>query len=229
MKKYFALTLLSVSVLLFLVACNKNAVVVNNNNNNNNSNSLMPLKAGNIWIYQDSTWDSLHALPQVLTDTAYLSTATATSASEPGILFYNFVDYNGWFGPYAYFANASDQYGNSYLLAMDSIGTNPYTYFETAPSDGTLLGSSQDFSNPACLTTYQQFAFASTTVINGYTCYKNFITATNCNNVNVENQVEYVSPGVGIVRFEDWVQDTTLPNKPLYLNYSQTLTKYIPK
>ena len=228
MKKYLAFTLVSVFTILILTACSKNAVVLNNNNNNNNNNSttLLPLTAGNIWVYQDSAFSSANVVSQVITDSAYVTSAT-TAAS--GIEFYNFVDPYGWFGPYGYFATASDQYGNNYILEMDSANTSPYTFFETASADQTLLGTGHDFTDPSCVVTYQQYGFASTTLVDGFTCYKNFITGTNCSNVNTENIVEYVSPGVGIVRVEDWEQDTTQASKPLYLSYSQTLTKYIPK
>jgi hypothetical protein len=227
MKRYFALTLTSLVVLLSIVACNKSAQVVNYNNNG--ANTLLPLTPGNVWIYQDSVFDSTNLVSNVYTDSAYIGTTTVTSSAEPGVLFYNFVDSFGWFGPSGYLATTTDPYGNGYILQIDSLGGSPYVFFETATADATILGSSQDFSNPSCISTYTQYGFASSYNVNGYTCYRNIGTNVNCNSVTTETIVEYVCPGVGIVRIEDYAQDTSAAGSPLFLDYSQTLTQYIPK
>ena len=84
------------------------------------------------------------------------------------------------------------------------------------------MGSGTDFSNPACTVQDNQYGFASTTTVKGYVCFKNIETNTDCNGVTLETIVAYVAQGVGVVRMEDYVADST-KNNALYLDYSQTL------
>lgn len=229
MNKYIKLSLVSCVLILTIVACNKKAVVVNNNYPSNGTGSnLFPLKAGNQWIYADSLWDSTKTLSKSYLDTAYLTSATLSMAQINGGLLYNFVDPNGVFGS-CYFGTSHDINNNGIIIEYDGNNTNPYIFFGTSSKADSLVDYWRDASNPACTYSSQQYSYISTTQINGYTCFKNIISTTNCNNINTENFVEYVSPGVGIVRLENWAQDTTGTNKPLYLQYSQTLQKFIPR
>ena len=229
MKKYFGLSLLVPISILTVVACSKKAMVVNNTNPSNGVGSnLFPFKAGNVWIYQDSLWDSTKTLSRSFSDTAYLTSSTLDYTNSNGGLLYNFVDPKGVFGS-CYFGTWHDQNGNGYVLEYDGNGFNPYLFFGTSAAGDSLIDSWKVVSNPACTYNSQQYSYIATTQINGFTCFKNIITTTNCNNINTENYVEYVSSGVGIVRLENWVHDSTGTNKPLYLQYSQTLQKFIPR
>ena len=229
MKKFLGFSTLLMVLIVTVVACSKKAVVVNNSYPSNGVGSnLFPFKAGNMWIYQDSTWDSTKALDKVFADTAYISTSTIGFSQANGGLLYNFVDPKGVFGS-CYFGTTSDLNGNGIIIELDYNNNYPYLFFGTATNGDSSLGTWKDASNASCTLSNQQFAFANPIKINGYNCYKNVITTSNCNNINTENFVEYVSPGVGIVRLENWKQDTTGINKPLYLEYSQTLQQYIPK
>lgn len=229
MKRYFDVSMLLFVLSFSIIACSKRAVVVNNNPPINGPGSnLFPFKAGNVWIYQDSLWDSTKAIAKMHTDTAYISSSTLNNSSVNGGLLYNFVDPHGVFGS-CYFGTTADQNGNGYILESDSPYVKSYIFFGMSTSDRIIIDSWQDPSNASCTYSYAQYAYSTPTLINGYNCYKNIITTTNCNNINTENFVEYVSPGVGVVRLENWAHDTTGVNKPLYLQYSQTLQKFIPK
>jgi hypothetical protein len=47
---------------------------------------------------------------------------------------------------------------------------------------------------------------------------------TNCNNVLLQQTDYYLSPGVGVVRVDDFLTDTTGGVNRTYEDYSQTLT-----
>jgi len=226
------LTLLLSFVALY--SCNKNAVVVNNNNNNtvnnNTDSSLLPLKAGNKWVYFDSVFSSTNVLDTAFIDTAYTTNQTYATNQLPGYTFVGYWD-SGWFNQFQYMANAIDQNGYQYVLTIDSI-SNPYYFysFETVPYDNYSLGHSIDsVSNRNCSTNINYYGFSTRTTINGYPCLKNNAVYTNCNNTVTEVANTFFYPKVGFVRMEDHKQDTTLPNKPLFLQYSHTLKQFIPK
>jgi hypothetical protein len=228
MKKYIKLGVLTGMLFFMVAACSKKAVIVNNNNPSNGPGSnLFPFKAGNVWIYQDSLWDSTKTLSSIYSDTAYLTTSTLNYSQANGGLLYNFIDPKGVFGS-CYFGTSYDNNGNGLILEYDGNTNSPYIFFATSSAGDSLVDSWRT-PNASCSYSSYQYSYIATTQINGYTCFKNIITTTNCNNINTENYVEYVSPAVGIVRLENWVQDTTGVNKPLYLQYSQTLQKFIPK
>ncbi len=227
MKKFFGLSVLICLLIFSIVACSKKAVVVNNSYPRNGPGSnLFPFKAGNQWIYLDSLWDSTKTLSKFYSDTAYLTSSTLNMSQINGGLLYNFVDPNGVFGS-CYFGTSHDNNNNGLIIEYDGNGTNPYVFFGRSSISDSLVDSWRT-PNASCSYSSEQYSYIATTQINGYTCFKNIITTTNCNNINTENFVEYVSAGVGIVRLENWVQDTTGINKPLYLEYSQTLQKFIP-
>ena len=219
--------------LVLLFSCNKSAIVVNNNNNNFNNNtdsSLLPLKAGNQWIYLDSTFKSTNVLDTAVVDTAYTTNQTYATNQLTGYTFVGYWD-PGWFNQFLYMANAVDQSGYQYVLTIDSA-SNPYYYytFETVPYDNYSLGHSIDsVTNRNCTTNINYYGYLTRTVINGYSCLKNKVTYTNCNNVVTEVVNTYFYPKVGFVRMEDYLQDTTQVGKPLFLQYSHSLKQFIPK
>jgi len=199
---------------MIIPACNKNS---NNYNPGNSTSSLWPLKAGNTWIYKDSVFSD-SALQSTYPDTITLTSKTYADPSS-GLLFSELYNPNGWFGTGSYVSVTPD---NSTIYEMDSSTNSPYIFFGTTYGDGVQIGTGADYSNPACPNYFTQYGFISTTSINGYTCLKNIEYTTNCSNVNTEAVVYYVSPGVGVVRMEDYIADST-HNNTLYLNFSQTL------
>jgi hypothetical protein len=179
-------------------------------------NSLWPLKYGNSWTYTDSLFSD-SSVVGAYPDTAFVLKNTLNDGN--GNIFFEVYNPNGWFGSGSYFS--VDQ-SNSIVNAFDSTSNSSYLFFQITGQDGTLVGNGNDFTNPNCPIQENQYGFASTTTIKGYNCYKNIEINTNCNGVTLETIVTYMSPGVGVVRIEDYVADSTKSNN-LYLDYSQTL------
>jgi hypothetical protein len=178
--------------------------------------SLWPLKAGNIWIYQDSVFtDSASAKTNL--DTLLINSLTETD--QYGMIYYGLSEPNGWFGTGSYVAVDPS---NTTIYQVDSPSNSPYIFFQTTQQDGQFIGSGYDFSNPACTQLSSQYGFATPTMINGYSCLENIELTVNCNNITTEQVITYVSPGVGVVRMEDYMADST-HNNNLFLDYSQTL------
>ena len=208
------------SVIVFLsllAACAKTA---SNNSSANSATSLWPLKAGNSWVYTDSIFDNNGNLLNAYNDSTFISSKTTT---KNGINFYAYNDSLGWFGADGYVAVDAS---NTTLYGLDSLNaTSPYLFFATVPYDGYVIGSSQDFSNPSCIGTDALYGFASTYTVKGYTCYKTLEDVKDCNGNIIYADVYYISPGVGIVRIEEYSAVPNSTSNALYLDYSQTLGK----
>ncbi|HTJ10476.1 MAG TPA: hypothetical protein VL547_00545 [Dinghuibacter sp.] len=179
--------------------------------------ALWPIQPGNRWIYQDSTFNGPSAFSGTYPDTV---TITSSSVEAGGLMYYGVSDPYGWFGANGYVA--VDPY-NTTILEMDDVNDYPYVFFALVPSDGYLIGTDQDFSNPTCVVTYSQYGQAWPVTVGAYSCYENVGYSVDCSGVTREVIVYYVSEGVGVVRIEDYVTDGT---GALYLDYSQTLRSY---
>ncbi|MDE3144770.1 MAG: hypothetical protein KGL19_11485 [Bacteroidota bacterium] len=211
----FFTTIISI---LVLAGCAKN---ISNNNTANSANSLWPLKQGNNWVYQDSIYDSTGAVLQTYSDSTFIS---ANTLNNSGITFFAYNDSLGWFGAQSYIAVDAT---NTSLYGLDSsTAVSPYLFFQSASYDGYVIGSNQDYSNPACIGVDNLYGYASTYNINGYTCYKSSDNITDCNGNVIYADVYYVSPGVGVVRIEEYSPVPNSTTNALYLDYSQTLMSY---
>jgi len=148
----------------------------------------------------------------------YATKATQTDAS--GLVYLGLSNPHGWFaGSYI----AVDP-SNSAIYEVDSPSFQPYTMFALVNSDGPISRPSVDYSNPACPITYNQIGYANPVSAYGYNCYVNAEVITDCNNTVLEQTNYFVSPGVGVVRIEDYLTDTTGGANKFYEDYSQTLT-----
>jgi hypothetical protein len=201
------LSMLLLLVILIAASCSKNST-------NNNGPILWPLKAGNTWVYQDSVFSST-GLDSVYLDTATFTSKTLTDAN--GVYYANIQEPNGWFGTGGYIGVDA---GNTTIFEWDSLSNGPYIFFQTVLFDGTFIGSGIDDSDPNCPKQGAQYGYATPASIAGYNCLINVEYTTDCNNITKEAVVTYVSPGVGVVRMEDYMADST---NTLYLDYSQTL------
>lgn len=219
MKKTLSGAFIFVSVIALVAilsfpSCSKNSS--NSGGPGNSATALWPMKGGNQWVYADSSFND-SVVANVNPDTI---TALAQTYNDPGgfPLYELQSSFNqGWFIS-GNFAGVDP--GNDAIYVMDTLGYPSYLFFSLSPGDGYLLGSGTDFSNPTCPIQYTQYGFVSTSSVAGYTCLKNVQYATDCNGVNLEVIIEYVSPGVGVVRIEDYELNS---NNVLYLAYSQTL------
>lgn len=214
MKNGYLGVLLIISV-VSIVACQKNSAGFDQGG----KTSLWPVKTGNTWIYKDSVFND-----SVVTN-VYLDTTTINSqyvVAGNGQVLFGINDPNGWFQTGGYVG--VDPY-NSTVYEIDSASNSPYIFFGTASQDGDLIGTGSDYTNPACPIQFNQYGFVTTYPVAGYTCLANIQYTTNCNNANTEMVILYVSPGVGVVRIEDYLTDSTnvAVGAKLHLGYSQTL------
>lgn len=208
MKKF----LLFLSVIILAISCTK----LSSGYSGNPGPLLWPLKAGDVWVYQDSLFTDT-AFTSANLDTATINTQTATD--QYGTTYYGISEPNGWFGTGGYVAVDPS---NTTIYELDSLSNSPYIFFQTVQQDGQFIGSGYDFSDPTCVKQSSQYGIATTTSINGYSCLENIEYTVDCNNITKEAVVTYVSPGVGVVRMEDYMADSTR-NNTLFLDYSQTL------
>jgi hypothetical protein len=213
MNRSFAFVLI-VIVSVLSVACHKNS---SGPSAGYGPNSLFPLTAGDTWYYQDSAFND-SALITTYKDTM-VATKNAYTDPGTGTIFLGVSNPSGWFnGSYI-----SVDPSNTAVYEVDSPAFSPYTFFQTVSQDGPV-GTGSDYSNPACPVTSVQYGYAAALTVAGYQCYKNAEVITNCNSVILEEIITYLSPGVGVVRIEDYLTDTVGGANKFYEDYSQTLT-----
>jgi len=217
-KRALAFALIAV-VTLFSVACHKNN---SGPSAGYGTNSLFPTTAGDTWYFVDSAFVDT---PNYVVSLAahYLDTMVATKNAyqdASGTVYLGMNNPNGWFA--GSYINVDPN--NSYVQEVDSPAFQPYTMFALVNSDGPITNQSVDYTNPACPVYYNQIGYANPVQEYGYSCYKNVELITNCNNTVLEQTNYFLSPGVGVVRIEDYLTDTTGGKNLFYEDYSQTLT-----
>jgi hypothetical protein len=212
MKKSALCTLVAVSIIV--VSCHKTSGPYPGSG----PNSLWPLKAGNTWIYSDSVFSD-SALTGWYPDTIVENGRLIQDQS--GSYYLGISNPNGWFGNGSYVAVDPSNYT---IYEVDSPAFSPYIFFQVGSQDGVVIGTGSDYSNPACPLQSIQYGFSTPVAIGTtYTnCLKNIQYVTNCNGVNTEAIATYVSPGIGLVRIEDYLADSTHSNN-LYMDFSMTL------
>ena len=210
MKKFIAFCLIVACVVS--VSCNKNS---SGPDQGHGQNSLFPLTAGDQWYYKDSVFaDS--GLVEIDHDT--MTVNSQRLQDNFGTTYVGITNPGGWFqGSYIQVDPS-----NSTVYEVDSPAYSPYTFFQAVGQDGPI-GTGTDYSNPGCPIQSIQYGYAAPVSVAGYSCLKNAEVVTDCNSVIREEIFTYLSPGVGVVRIEDYVSDSTSGNK-LYQDYSQTLT-----
>jgi hypothetical protein len=187
--------------------------------NSSTAGSLFPLAAGDIWIYQDSGFDDMGGMD------AYLDTlvATKTTYTDPssGTTLVGMQDgpYGWWNGAYM----AVDP-TNSMVIEADTPQLQPYTLFQTVSQDGPT-SSYTDYTNPFCPLTVAEYGYAQPIMKYGYPCYKNVQVVTDCHSIVDEAVTTYFCPGVGPVRLEHYLTDTTGGKNIFYEDFSNTLIK----
>ncbi len=191
--------------LSFMEACTK--TVADNSAGNIVTAPLWPMKAGNSWVYTDSIFTADGELSTSYADSTFISNKTA---SADGNTFYAYNDSLGWFGASGYVAADAT---NSSLYVLDSLnaGSSYLIFSLSAPTP-----SATDYD--------ALYSFTNTFIVNGYSCYKNLEQEKDENGNVVYANVYYVSPGVGLVRIEEY---SISPNtNSLFRDYSQTLRSF---
>jgi hypothetical protein len=208
--------LLFLSIFILATSCSKPKPVYNTGNG---QPILWPLRAGGEWIYQDSVFaDS--GLQSSNLDTALITIQTETD--QYGTIYYGISEPSGWFGTGGFVAVDAS---NTTIYEVDSANNSPYLFFQAVEQDGQFIGSGYDYSDASCTKQASQYGYVTPTIINGFSCLKNIEYTVDCNNVTKEEVVTYVSPGVGVVRMEDYMADS-IRNNALFMDYSQTLQSH---
>lgn len=213
MKRFFVFFL--IAGIVVAVSCNKHS---SGPDAGHGANALFPLTTGDVWYYQDSVFSD-SAVTGVYPDT--MTVNGRQFQDNYGNIYIGVTNLNGWFR--GSFINVDPS--NTIVSEVDSPAYSPYTFFQTVGQDGPI-GTGTDYSNPACPVQSVQYGYASPVTVAGYSCLKNAEVTTDCNNVIKEEIISYISPGVGVVRIEDYLSDSTKGNQ-LYKDYSQTLTNKV--
>ncbi len=194
-----------------VISCSKHS---SGPNPGSGAQSLFPLIQGSTWYYADSAFSDSTVLA------AYLDTMTVTkntTQDQSGTVYVELNDPNGWFdGSYI-----SVDPSNNAIYEVDSPYFSPYTFFAVAQSDGAIIGTGTDFTNPACPLYTTQYGYVTPTTINGFSCLSNIEYTLDCNNNPQEEIISYVAQGTGVVRIVHYLPDST--SGPLHEDYSQTL------
>jgi hypothetical protein len=215
MKRSLALSLIGL-VTVIAISCSKHS---SGPSAGYGPNSLFPTTNGDTWYFEDSAFNDTALI------TAYPDTMVATKNpyTDPttGLVFLEMNNPYGWFdGSYI----AVDP-TNDIVYEADSIsGYQSYIFFALVTADGPIGPSSVDYSNPACPITYTQYGYAAELQEYGYPCYENTELVQDCHSIILEQTNSWVSPGVGVVRIEDYLTDTVGGVNKFYEDYSQTLT-----
>lgn len=214
MKRFTAFFVIGL-VTLFVISCSKHS---SGPSAGYGPNSLFPTTNGDTWYFVDSAFnDSVNTWWQPDT---MVATKNAIQ-DNTGTVYLGMNNPNGWFNG-AYIAVDPS---NDAVYEADSIsGFQPYTLLALVNQDGPIGPAQYDYTNAACPIEYQQIGYANQIQEYGYPCYYNVELITDCNNTILEQTNVYLSPGVGVVRIDDWVTDTTGGVKKFYEDYSQTLT-----
>jgi hypothetical protein len=213
MKKSLSFLLIVFCVAL-TIACNKNT---SGPNAGYGPNSLFPLTNGDTWYYVDSAFSDSSSTPP------YSDTLVATKNSitdQNGTVYLELSDPYGWFNG-SYIAVDPSNYA---VYEVDSPAFQPYTFFAMVNQDGQISDPYTDATNPTCPITYAQYGYVNPFNVGAYSAYKNAEIVTDCHGIVLEETNSYLSPGVGVVRIEDFLTDTTGGKNLFYEDYSQTLT-----
>ncbi len=199
-----------------VVSCNKNS---SGPNAGHGPNALFPLTAGDTWYYDDSTFNDSAALTGYTPDTMTVNGGRLTD--NGGNVYVGVTNPRGWFAGSYILVDP----GNTAVYEVDSPAYSPFLFFQTVGQDG-VVGTGADYSNPGCPIHSIQYGYAAPVTVAKYSCLMNAEVITDCNNVIREEVISYISPGVGVVRIEDYLSDSANNNK-LYEDYSQTLTNKV--
>jgi hypothetical protein len=198
-----------------VISCSKHS---SGPNPGSGANSIFPLVQGSAWYYADSAFSDSVVLA------AYLDTVTVTKnpyVDQSGTTYLELNDVYGWFaGSYI-----SVDPSNDAIYEVDSPYYQPYVFFAVPTTDGAIIGTAEDNSNPACPFVTTQYGWVSTTTVGQWSCYVNKEYTVDCNSNPQEEIDSYVAAGVGVVRIVHSLPDSA--SGQLHKDYSQTLQSYV--
>jgi Prokaryotic membrane lipoprotein lipid attachment site len=176
----------------------------NNGSGNNTGTTLFPLAQGNVWNYRLKTYNPTTG---ALLDSSNFSLTANGTATANGNTYYKLV--SSLDNSSLWLANLSA----TTLGSIDSVGgISYYLLFATGSGDSTASASSWPVTvSNSCTGTAKLYGYYSdTTLINlDGTTYagsiKNVVVIYDCSADKVLAQVYFVKPGVGLVRFVQYI------------------------
>jgi hypothetical protein len=176
----------------------------NNGSGNNTNTTLFPLAQGNVWNYRLKTYNPTTGA--LLDSSSFTLTVngTATAGANTYFKLVNSLDNST-----LWLADLSA----TTLGSIDSVnGVSYYTLFATGSGDSTTSASSWPVTvSNTCTGTAKLYGFYSdTTLVNldgtTYTgSIKNVVVVYDCSADKVLAQVYFVKPGVGLVRYVQYI------------------------
>jgi hypothetical protein len=176
----------------------------NGGTGNNNSSTLFPLAQGNVWSYRLKTYNPSTGS---LLDSSNFTLTINSTATANGNTYYKLV--SSLDNSSLWLANLSA----TTLGSIDSVGGVNY-YESFASGTGDSLQSVSDWSvtvSASCTGTAKLYGYyADTTLVNlDGTTYsgsiKNVVVVYDCSGDKVLAQVYFVKPGVGLVRYVQYI------------------------
>jgi hypothetical protein len=176
----------------------------NNGSGNNTNTALFPLAQGNVWNYRLKTYNPTTG---ALLDSSNFSLTANGTATANGNTYYKLV--SSLDNSSLWLANLSA----TTLGSIDSVGgISYYLSFATGSGDSTASASSWPVTvSNSCTGTAKLYGYYSdTTLINldgtTYTgSIKNVVVIYDCSADKVLAQVYFVKPGVGLVRYVQYI------------------------
>lgn len=196
-------------VLLLLFSCSKDSIPANPPASNN---QVYPIVSGNYWVYRDSSFNDNGSF--------YGSAPSDTLRTIYSITFQGNVFYGAdtFYITQTYYRQADD----STIEEYDPAVNNSYIYFRHVKTNNTIIRSEDVvYSNEHFVTTLT--GYTDTTNLYGYDCIRNESTSTRSGILNLKIII-YVKPGVGVVRYEYYLRNTTTGNLNIY--FTRTLVSY---
>jgi hypothetical protein len=176
----------------------------NSGTGNNNSSALFPLAQGNVWSYRLKTYNP--STGSLLDSNNFTLTINSTATAN-GNTYYKLV--SSLDNSSLWLANLSA----TTLGSIDSVGGVNY-YESFASGTGDSLQSVSDWSvtvSASCTGTAKLYGYyADTTLVNlDGTTYsgsiKNVVVVYDCSADKVLAQVYFIKPGVGLVRYVQYI------------------------
>ena len=88
-------------------------------------------------------------------------------------------------------------------IAMDSSLTDPFAIiFQRVFNNDTIIWRIDD---PGCVNNQTFRGYTGVTVVNGFECIRNERLSISCNGTIRHREVFYLKPGLGLVKFEEYV------------------------
>jgi hypothetical protein len=179
------------------------------------SKGLIPLKAGNNWVYEKNNFDSSGNLKSTTGDTIFiLSNITINDTT-----YYQ-----------QYQTSITNIRAASFFVNVDSNtiekidSATKYIFFKRVNTDNILVNYWLDTVSSRCTGHNDLFGFSAATTINGYSgCLRNEVRVTDCTGLTFEKWVYYLKPQLGLVRIEHYA----LANDgAFYLQFAEDLKSY---